>query len=194
MKKIIMLVGALFIATGCARTIHIDDEKLGTTTASLVISSDELQGDMNVPLVISNVVNVKLSKFPSCENGSPLKEEITKLGKATLTPSKNTQTFTVPAEVELLIYAESEDNRFGSIYTCFGYASFPSSPNRIYHMKFKPHVGNSLKKINTCSIEIYEKVEGSDIRMATADYPNWVMEPSGRKPILCEKSIASHDA
>lgn len=134
----ILGVSLLVVLGGCAQPMQIAESQIGESRATLRMEAPELAGYVSVPLLSHKVVNVTLSRFPGCVDGAPREEGSTELGKATLTPKQNSQTVSIPAGVELAIFAESSEVTGGGGYSCGMAVRFRSEPGGQYVLRFKP--------------------------------------------------------
>ncbi|WP_269618603.1 hypothetical protein [Zhongshania sp. BJYM1] len=167
MKSPALCVILLTIA-GCAQTMKISDEKLGSTKAALTIDASELKGYVAIPLINSKVVNVYLSEFPECIDGEPKAVRSQNLGKATLTPKENIQTVPIPSGKKLLISSNSQENAGGNVTTCWNSVHFTPEEGHQYILKMTPHKSFGKAK---CSTSLLELVNGDPAPVESAIYP-----------------------
>lgn len=162
---ILFLVTSIF---GCAQTMTIPNAKLSENQATLTIDASALEGYVSIPLINSKVVNVYLSEFPECVGGKPKMSKSKKLGKATLTPKKNTQTVVIPSGMKLLVSTNSHENSGGYTYTCWNSVHFKPDLNQNYVIKVTPHKSFGTQACTTILLQSNGK---ENIAVESAIYP-----------------------
>lgn len=166
--RLFLGVSSLAIMAGCAQPMAIAPSQLGDARATLRIEAPDLAGYTSVPLVNHKVVNVTLSRFPGCADGAQRADTDSDLGKATLTPRENSQSVSIPAGVELAVFAESSEVTGGSSYSCRRAVRFRSELGGNYVLRFTPHRTFATRR--TCGMEIRELREGAESPVASAHH------------------------
>ena len=163
----LMGIAVLMVVGGCATQMTIEPKNVGEATAILRLEAPGLAGYVTIPLISSKVVDVTLSEFSGCLDGTSKGAQLSPLGKVTLTPKIRTQSMPVPAGVELAIYAESAENVLGGMYRCGRAVRFKSELGATYVLKFSPH---GLMHRKVCQMEILAVQSGTQTPVASAHY------------------------
>ena len=164
----ILILGAL---GGCAKTMVIPEEKIGTNPAQITITSPPLKNYVSVPMMRSKVVNLSLTAVDRCAEQSSIYNADSKLGKAVLTPSSSFQTFTIPSGKYLYIAANSHEIAGGHTSTCSVSNRFLVKPNSKYVYYFTPHK-TGFTNVVTCRADLREIIldEGKEIEISVDSF------------------------
>ena len=125
----------------CAVQMTIDPAKVGSETATLRIESPALEAEKTIPFLKYTTVDIELSTFAGCNKHLKQSKAVKTLGKATLTAKKSMQTFEVPANVELAIFAGSTHDEFGAMSSCNRALRFTAEKGVSYVFQFNPPYG-----------------------------------------------------
>jgi hypothetical protein len=169
---------------GCAAPLKIDAGKMTASTATLEIRSPEQASYVTIPLISYKYVEVTLSRLTGCDAKADFGAKLDELGKARLTPKSVTQSVSIPAGIELAIYAESTENVGGNIFSCGRAVRFTSETGAIYRLHFTPQ-GSTIRQV--CDLQLFRDQDGKEVPVANAFYA--VREPvhllSGGNLNLC---------
>ena len=156
----------------CAAPLKIDAGKMTASTATLEIRSPELASYVTIPLISYKYVEVTLSRLTGCDTKADFGAKLEQLGKARLTPKAVTQSVSIPAGIELAIYAESTENVGGNMLSCGQAVRFTSEPGATYRLHFTPH-GSTHRQ--ACDLHLFRDQDGKEVPVADAFFA--VREP-----------------
>lgn len=160
-----ILIPAILLIAGCAQPMQIDQSHIGNVEAKLRIETPGLSE--YVPIMGIKEVHVSLAKFPGCHTSSTSAKSQSPIGEATLTPKEHSQTVSIPAGVELAVYAESEETTATTNVRCGQAVRFFSESGKIYILRFKPHESLGF---GSCEMQILAGNNGSISPVESAHY------------------------
>lgn len=165
MKPYLLIPAIALVGCVTSTPMQIDLSHIGNAQATLRIEAPGLSE--HVSKLRSMSVDVSLSRFPGCHTSATSAKSLTPIGEATLTPKESVQTVTIPAGVELAIYAESVEFTALNDSKCANVLRFFSEPGKRYVLSFKPHESFGF---GYCEMQILTSSNGSISPVASAHY------------------------
>jgi hypothetical protein len=156
---------ALLAMIGGAQQMKIDPARMGAAQATLRIESPDVAGYKTIPLFSVKVVHVTLSTFAGCPADTKQAPKLTELGKATLTPKQNTQSVTIPGDMDLAILADSTESSGGNSVSCGRALRFRSESGGQYVLRFTPH--RPWHAVD-CKMTLVESRDGQEVSVPSA--------------------------
>lgn len=156
-KRVFVLSVVAMLLGACAVPMKIDPAKVGAVTATLRIESPALETEKTIPFLKYTTVDIDLSTFAGCDKNLKQKKAIKKLGSATLTAKKSAQTFQVPADVELAVFAGSTHDEYGAMSSCNRALRFTAENGASYVFQFNPPFGAHGR---ACDMTVRQIIDG----------------------------------
>jgi len=196
--KLLLALAALAFLGACARQMEIDPAQMGKAQARLQIEAPDLTGYISIPLLNEKVVKVTLFRFAGCVDAEEASDSRTEIGTATLSPSENRQSVTIPAGVELAIEGASVEYAGGNSWACRRALRFMSEADSSYVLRFTPHPSFQFKPYweLSCGMVLRELHQGAEVPVATAHHAILVNKGfwEGRRLDLCARSKSQKTA
>jgi len=171
MEALLVVVGLSWAAIrGAEHVLKVDPAKLGPTQATLVIEAPNVVQQEKAPKTWKDHgwkwdVTVTLATYAECPTDPKKTPKLAELGDGTVGADHPTQTATIPGDMDLALFAQSEQRGGASFITCEDALRFHSEAGKTYRLHMTPHTNRDWSH---CSITFVEVKDGQDVPVPSA--------------------------